>query len=280
MCGDKKAFSDLDESFRSTVKFGDNSTVSVMGKGTIGIHTKKDYVQTISNVLFVPDLKTNLLSVGQLQEKGYGIYVKNGVCRIEDEKLGLIAQVNMTANRMFPLYLQDNTQSCLSARHYKVTDHKRKKLDSKGEKCIFLGVSDASKAYKLYNPSTKKIVISRDVVFDEETTWSWKEDEAKQYIPIACDDNEEREKPMENVQVVEGNQNVPIADRSPLVAESQRPQRHRRRPAWMEDYEVTGVDQGRILSVPTWIQGVEIGFKRCDDEAFAAFNTSTTEIHG
>ncbi|KAI5386527.1 hypothetical protein KIW84_072889 [Lathyrus oleraceus] len=200
MCGDKKAFSDLDESFRSTIKFGDNSTVSVMGKGTIGIHTKKNYVQTISNVLFVPDLKTNLLSVGQLQEKGYGIYVKNGVCRIEDEKLGLIAQVNMTANRMFPLYLQDNTQSCLSA--------------------------------------------SRDVVFDEEATWSWKEDEAKQYIPIACDDNEEREKPMENVQVVEGNQNVPIADRSPLVAESQRPQRHRRRPAWMEDYEVTGVDQG------------------------------------
>ncbi|KAI5395925.1 hypothetical protein KIW84_062209 [Lathyrus oleraceus] len=199
MCGDKKAFSDLDESFRSIVKFGDNSIVSVMGKGTIGIHTKKDYVQTISNVLFVPDLKTNLLSVGQLQEKGYGIYVKNGVCRIEDEKLGLIAQVNITANRMFPLYLQDNTQSCLSA--------------------------------------------SRDVVFDEEATWSWKEDEAKQYIPIACDDNEEREKPMQNVQVVEGNQNVPIADRSPLVAESQRPQRHRRRPAWMEDYEVTGVDQ-------------------------------------
>lgn len=116
MCGDKKAFSDLDESFRSTVKFGDNSTMSVMGKGTIGIHTKKYYVQTISNVLFVPDLKTNLLSVSQLQEKGYGIYVKNGVCRIEDEKLGLIAQVNMTANRMFPLYLQENTQSCLSAR--------------------------------------------------------------------------------------------------------------------------------------------------------------------
>jgi hypothetical protein len=116
MCGDKKAFFDLDESFRSTVKFGDNSTVSVMGKGKVGIQTKKNSVQTISNVLFVPNLKANLLSAGQLQEKGYGICIKNGVCRIEDEKLGLIAQVNMTANRMFPLYLQDNTQSCFSAR--------------------------------------------------------------------------------------------------------------------------------------------------------------------
>ncbi|RVW90346.1 Retrovirus-related Pol polyprotein from transposon TNT 1-94 [Vitis vinifera] len=47
--------------------------------------------------------KNHLLSVGQLQEKGYEIFIKDGVCRIQDEKLGLIAQVNMTTNRMFPL---------------------------------------------------------------------------------------------------------------------------------------------------------------------------------
>ncbi|KAL5761600.1 hypothetical protein ACOSP7_017864 [Xanthoceras sorbifolium] len=35
MCGDKNAFSDLDESFRNTVKFGDKSTVSVMGRGRV-----------------------------------------------------------------------------------------------------------------------------------------------------------------------------------------------------------------------------------------------------
>lgn len=95
MCGDKKAFSELDESFRNTVKFGDNSIVSVMGKGKVTLQTKGNSTH-ISNVLFVPDLKTNLLSVGQLQEKGYEIIIKNGVCRIQDAKLGLIAQVNMT----------------------------------------------------------------------------------------------------------------------------------------------------------------------------------------
>lgn len=56
MCGDKDAFSDLDESFRSSVKFGDNYMVSVMGKG--------NSTHIITNVLFVPELKTNLLSVG------------------------------------------------------------------------------------------------------------------------------------------------------------------------------------------------------------------------
>ena len=39
-------------------------------------------------------------------------YIKDGVCPIQDEKLGLIAQVNMTMNRMFPLYLHKTTRKC------------------------------------------------------------------------------------------------------------------------------------------------------------------------
>lgn len=116
MCGDKMMFSNLDESFRNTVTFGDNSMVSIMGKGSIKICTKENSNQIIFNVFFVPDLKTNLLSVGQLQEKGYEISIRDGVCRIQDEKLGLIAQVNMTTNRMFPLHLDITTQSCFSTR--------------------------------------------------------------------------------------------------------------------------------------------------------------------
>lgn len=64
MCGDKKIFSDLDESFRNIVKFSDNSTISVMGKRRVTIQTKGDFTHTISDILFVPNLKTNLLSVG------------------------------------------------------------------------------------------------------------------------------------------------------------------------------------------------------------------------
>ena len=58
---------------------------------------------------------------------------------------------------------------CIAYAH--IPDQKRTKLDDKGEKCVFLGVSDQSKAYKLYNPCTKKIIISLDVVFDEENFW-------------------------------------------------------------------------------------------------------------
>jgi hypothetical protein len=85
----------LDESFRSFVKFGDNSMVSVMGKGKVTVQTKGNSTHTIAN--------------------GYEISIKDGVCQIQDAKLGLIAQVNMTANRMFPLYLHNTTHSFLSA---------------------------------------------------------------------------------------------------------------------------------------------------------------------
>lgn len=47
-------------------------------------------------------------------------------------------------------------------------DKKRKKLDDKGEAYIFIGYSEYSKAYKFYNPIFKNIMISRNVIFDEE----------------------------------------------------------------------------------------------------------------
>jgi len=61
---------------------------------------------------------------------------------------------------------------CIAYAH--VLDKNRKKLDNKVEKCVFLGVSESSKAYKVFNPVTKKVVVSRDVSFDGENTWDWK----------------------------------------------------------------------------------------------------------
>eukprot|EP00253_Pinus_taeda_P029009 PITA_29009 len=43
---------------------------------------------------------------------------------------------------------------CVAYAH--IPDQLRRKLDSKGEKCLFIGYSEESKAYRLYIPSTKK----------------------------------------------------------------------------------------------------------------------------
>eukprot|EP00253_Pinus_taeda_P017055 PITA_17055 len=58
---------------------------------------------------------------------------------------------------------------CVAYAH--VPDQLRRKLDSKAEKCVFVGDCHESKAYKLYNPSTKKLIVSRDVQFIEDEAW-------------------------------------------------------------------------------------------------------------
>ena len=52
--------------------------------------------------------------------------------------------------------------------HVHIPDVRRTKLDAKSFTCVLLGVSEKSKAYRLYDPVAKKVVISRDVVFDED----------------------------------------------------------------------------------------------------------------
>ena len=117
---------------------------------------------------------------------------------------------------------------CIAYAH--IPNVKRKKLENKGEKCIFLGVSDHSKAYKLYNPKTKKIIVSRDVIFDEDQFWSWNNivPNKSPIIDTDVDDNDEAWQ-----QTVESSQ----------LVNDQQPLRARTRPAWMADYEVTGIAQ-------------------------------------
>lgn len=43
----------------------------------------------------------------------------------------------------------------------------RRKLDSKAIRCTFIGYCSQYKAYRLFNPSTHKIFVSRDVIFHE-----------------------------------------------------------------------------------------------------------------
>ena len=53
-----------------------------------------------------------------------------------------------------------------------IPKEKRKKLDPSGKKGIFVGYSENSKAYRIYFPGYKKIDISRDETFDEDSAYN------------------------------------------------------------------------------------------------------------
>lgn len=48
-----------------------------------------------------------------------------------------------------------------------------RKLDERSKSMINLGTEPSSKAYRLYDPLEKRVVVSRDVVFEEEKAWDW-----------------------------------------------------------------------------------------------------------
>ena len=53
-----------------------------------------------------------------------------------------------------------------------IPKEKRKKLDPYGKNGIFVGYSESLKSYRIYFPGLKKIDISRDVTFDEDTAYN------------------------------------------------------------------------------------------------------------
>ncbi|RDX74672.1 hypothetical protein CR513_45547, partial [Mucuna pruriens] len=80
MCGKNEYFSNLDESYKNSVKLGNNSSMTVTGKGNIRLNMNgKTHI--VTEVFFVPELRNNMLSIGQLQENGLSILFQHGKCK-------------------------------------------------------------------------------------------------------------------------------------------------------------------------------------------------------
>lgn len=58
----KSLFKNLDESMKSEVRLGNDTTIKVEGLGTVAIKTEQGDTKLISDVQFVPTLAYNLFS--------------------------------------------------------------------------------------------------------------------------------------------------------------------------------------------------------------------------
>lgn len=107
------------------MSFGDASKIKVRGKETVWYFQKDGVIGSIEDVYYVPDLKTNILSLGQLTEKGYLMLIEDRILHLKDKLGHLIAHVQMERNRMYKLnlknvlekFLQVNVQDRVSTWH-------------------------------------------------------------------------------------------------------------------------------------------------------------------
>ncbi|KAK9931773.1 hypothetical protein M0R45_019037 [Rubus argutus] len=127
--------------------------------------------------------------------------------------------------------------------HIHVPDVRRTKLEDKSFSCVFLGVSEESKDYKLYDPVGKKILISRDVVFEENKSWEWDRSYNDQVlVDLEWGENEEQlsdvEESESDVEVNDDVEPSPTSTEGPSSQSSlsSNEERNRRSPVWMQDY--------------------------------------------
>nr|GEV40406.1 retrovirus-related Pol polyprotein from transposon TNT 1-94 [Tanacetum cinerariifolium] len=105
MSGDRSWFITLDQNHSTTVKLGNNMVMKTAGQGNIKIRMN-GVNHIVPDVYYVPELRNNLLSMGQLQERGLAILIKGGLCKNFHSHKGLIIETEMSTNRMFMIHAE------------------------------------------------------------------------------------------------------------------------------------------------------------------------------
>ncbi|KAL0340069.1 UNVERIFIED_CONTAM: Retrovirus-related Pol polyprotein from transposon TNT 1-94 [Sesamum radiatum] len=103
-----------------------------------------------------------------------------------------------------------------------IPTEKRHKLEEKTEKGIFLGYSTQSKGYRIYNLKTKKLIISRDVEFDEDAMWNWDEEKVERQsvmIPKEIPPQQQQEEGTDQAEMERRSQQAPGSPRRPPPSE-------------------------------------------------------------
>lgn len=95
------------------MKFGDGSTVKIEGKGSIVFKCKNGEERTLNEVYFIPTLRSNIISLGQLSEVGYRIVLNDNYLWVYESQARLLMKINRSYKRLYKLIIETVKPVCL-----------------------------------------------------------------------------------------------------------------------------------------------------------------------
>jgi hypothetical protein len=115
MTGRREFFTELDSDVRGSVKFGDASDMEIKGVGSVIFAAESGEHRLLIGVYYIPVLRNSIISMGQLDESGSRVEIKDRVMRIWDRHDHLLAKVTRGTNRLYVLNVQVAQPLCLTA---------------------------------------------------------------------------------------------------------------------------------------------------------------------
>lgn len=116
MTGDLHKFRDLDSTVSGKVTFGDGSTVEIQDRGTILFQGLSGSQWALHEVYYIPKLKSNLVSLGQLTEIGCRILMDDNLIEVaEKNPERMIMRVQRSLNRLYKIELKCVEPVCLKS---------------------------------------------------------------------------------------------------------------------------------------------------------------------
>lgn len=135
-----------------------------------------------------------------------------------------------------------------------------KKLDDRSRMLVHLGTEPGSKAYRMLDPEIRRIIVSRNVVFDETKGWNWSDHE-QSYEDFIIElgefgnhgvkhENQQLEastetRPNEEEDEMQEHTPEPEAEEEERVL--RRSERQTRTPKYLEDYIMVAEEEGELL---------------------------------
>nr|GFC19720.1 zinc finger, CCHC-type [Tanacetum cinerariifolium] len=171
MTGVKSHFKDIDESISGRVRFGDRSYVQIKGRGSVLLGCRNQEQKIVTDVYYIPNLKSNILSLGQLTEIG---------CHLNFDNINKMTRKNLVDGIPRINHVGQVCDACLLGKHSRTPFPNQAKFKSKnpldlvyrdlcgpispathsGKKLIFLLVDDCTHSMWAYFLTSKDQALS------------------------------------------------------------------------------------------------------------------------
>ncbi|XP_073360341.1 uncharacterized protein [Aegilops tauschii subsp. strangulata] len=125
----------------------------IEGIGSVRIKMFDGTIRTLTDVRYIPKMKRNLISVSALDAKGYKYSGGDSVLKVTKGSLVVMKVLNKRG--LLDGYEPGKLKFC---EHCIFGKNKRVKFNTS---------THTTEGYKLWNPETQKVVISRNVIFNE-----------------------------------------------------------------------------------------------------------------